>query len=114
MCEVKEYGLYEIDSKYLKFLYEVDSEVYYNVEYEKNLKPFIGIIIINENYNYFIPLTSSKSKHVKWKLQSKEHFLIYEKIQKEKINENTICKISNKNEIIHIISVLDIKKNDTC
>lgn len=59
-----------------------DSEVYYNTSYRNAVKPFVGIIIDMTEYKYFIPLTSAKEKHKKWKNSCDEHFLIYEVIDK--------------------------------
>ena len=82
MAEFDEFGFYTIDADYLQFLNSKDSEVYYNDSYRNAIKPFIGIIVNIEKYKYFIPLTSAKEKHKKWKNICDEHFLIYEIIDK--------------------------------
>ena len=46
MINKAQFGFYEIDIDYLKYLNECDSEVYYNLKYKKDLKPFIGIILL--------------------------------------------------------------------
>lgn len=57
--------LYTVDNSYVKKLYDVDTEVFYEpIGYD--IKPYIGIIIQNNEYDYFIPLTSAKEKHKKW------------------------------------------------
>ena len=83
MINVKEYSFYSIDSNYLKYLYSVDREVYYDPKYKIYTKPYVGIITGIKNHKYFIPLTSAKPKHKKWKNVSNEHFLIYEIIKKD-------------------------------
>ena len=45
MINRAQFGFYEINIDYLKYLNEYDSEVYYNLKYKKDLKPFIGIIL---------------------------------------------------------------------
>lgn len=95
MVKLVNLGLYTIDQEYLKYLYSFDTEVYYSPKYEGSLKPFFGIIVIIDNISYFIPITSAKEKHKKWKNVSNEHFLIYEFIKKNTIN---------------VLAVLDIKK----
>ncbi len=30
--------------------------------------PFLGILVTIDTYSYFIPLTSGKPKHAKWKM----------------------------------------------
>ncbi len=80
MVEVIKYGFYTVNSDYLEYLNKVDSEVYYNPSYRNSIKPFVGIIVGIDNYNFFIPISSAKEKHKKWKNVSDEHFLIYEVI----------------------------------
>lgn len=114
MISTSDYTLYVIDTDYLKYLYSIDNEVYYNPRYHTRMKPFIGIITGIKNYKYFIPLTSAKPKHKKWKNVSNEHFLIY-KVIKHDIKDNGkshyILKKSHGEGLnIHILSVLDIKK----
>lgn len=110
MVESKEFGFYTIDADYLQFLNAKDSEVYYNISYRNAVKPFIGVVINLAEYNYFIPLTSAKEKHKKWKNVCDEHFLIYEVINKDVNVEGDIYKAYSLEEKMHILSVLDIKK----
>ena len=60
MINKAQFGFYEINIDYLKYLNEYDSEVYYNLKYKKDLKPFIGIILLVNEFEYFIPLSSAK------------------------------------------------------
>lgn len=110
MVEFKEFGFYTINADYLQFLNTKDSEVYYNISYRNAVKPFIGVVINLTEYNYFIPLTSAKEKHKKWKNVCDEHFLIYEVINKDVNVEGDIYKAYSLEEKMHILSVLDIKK----
>lgn len=73
MVKLVNLGLYTIDQEYLKYLYSFDTEVYYSPKYEGSLKPFFGIIVIIDDISYFIPITSAKEKHKKWKNVSNEH-----------------------------------------
>ena len=50
MVEVAKYGFYTVNPDYLKYLNEIDSEVYYNSSYRKSIKPFVGIIVGIKNY----------------------------------------------------------------
>ena len=77
---------------YLQFLNSMDSEVYYNASYQTAVKPFVGIVIMVADYHYFIPLTSAKMKHTKWKNVSDECFLIYEILKNERVLDGYICK----------------------
>lgn len=54
---------YNIDDKYIDYLYQFDDKVPYN----KNQKrPYIGVIIDIDNIKYFAPLFSPKSTHKKY------------------------------------------------
>ena len=110
MAEFENFGFYTIDAGYLEFLNRKDSEVYYNSSYRNTLKPFIGIIIDMAECKYFIPLTSAKEKHKKWKNSCDEHFLIYEVIDKSINISGDVYKEYSKDKKIHVMSVLDIKK----
>ena len=93
MVEALDYGFYTVNLDYLKYLNSIDSEVYYNSSYQNAMKPFVGIIVGIENYHYFIPLSSAKEKHKKWKNVSDEHFLIYEVINNSLVKDSGIYKI---------------------
>ena len=72
----------------------------------------MGIIYENQNYNYFIPLTSAKPKHIRWKNVSKSNYVIYEQVNRTtSIPTNWVYKIDTQNnKIKHILAVLEIKK----
>lgn len=110
MAEFENFGFYAINADYLEFLNNIDSEVYYNISYRQAVKPFIGIIIDMAEYKYFIPLTSAKEKHTKWKNSCDEHFLIYEVIDKAINIAGDVYKPYSNDKKIHVLSVLDIKK----
>ena len=110
MAEFENFGFYTIDADYLEFLNSKDSEVYYNASYRNAVKPFIGIIIDMAEYKYFIPLTSAKEKHTKWKNSCDEHFLIYEVIDKSVNIIGDVYKVYSGDKKMHVMSVLDIKK----
>ena len=110
MAEVIKYGFYTVNPDYLEYLNQIDSEVYYNPSYRNSIKPFVGIIVGIENYNYFIPISSAKEKHKRWKNVSDEHFLIYEVIDNNITINGDIYKYYSDEEKMHILSILDIKK----
>ena len=55
-----------IDSNYCDYLRKFDNKVSYN-RFEKELRPFVGILFKIDNYEYFAPLSSPKVKHIKMK-----------------------------------------------
>lgn len=110
MLKFVDFSFYKIETEYLKFLHSIDSEVYYDISYEKNFKPYIDLLIGIENYKYFIPITSPKEKHKLWKNVSSEHFLIYEVVKENEKYSNHIYKAYSSNKLIHVLGVLDLKK----
>ncbi len=58
--------LVKINSEYCNYLRQFDEKVSYNSG-NKELRPFIGILFTIENLEYFAPLSSPKSKHLKMK-----------------------------------------------
>lgn len=105
----KDFGFYNIDLAYLKYLHHIDSEVRYSEEKAYNRKPFLGILVIINSYNYFIPLTSSKPKHLRWKIIGKDYFLIYETIQPEERRPSDIIR-AHDSKLLKLLAVLDVKK----
>ena len=64
-----------ISQDYLKYLHDHCSEVYYK-QFNYDNKPYLGILINNENNQYVIPLSSAKEKHKLWKNTDTNRFLI--------------------------------------
>lgn len=56
--------LVKVDTEYCDYLREFDNKVSYN-KYEKELRPFIGVLFTIKNIEYFAPLSSPKPKHLK-------------------------------------------------
>lgn len=99
-----------MDVAYLKHLHDdVDSEVYYPTD-KYDTKHFLGILVGIENYTYFIPFSSSKVRHLKWKNVASDHYLIYEIVNKNILSRNAVCKPHKGDLVFHILAVLDIKK----
>ena len=55
-----------VSSDYCDYLRKFDNKVAYN-KYEKELRPFIGILFKIDECEYFAPLSSLKEKHKKMK-----------------------------------------------
>ncbi len=98
-----------IEQDYIKKLNSACPEVYYKSRgYES--KPYIGILVSNDNKKYVIPLSSAKEKHKKWKNVDRDRYLVYEMAEKSSMGENDIWVEIDSNMVKHILSVLDIKK----
>ena len=76
----EEFKIVHVDAEYMKALHNADHEVMYreNAEYVK--KPFLGILVTNEEKKYVIPLTSAKEKHRTWADVNQSYYRIYEVI----------------------------------
>lgn len=55
-----------VNSEYCDYLRKFDNKVSYN-KFEKELRPFIGILFKIDSCEYFAPLSSPKDKHKKMK-----------------------------------------------
>ncbi len=115
--EVKfsDFSIYNVDVEYLKYLHDVDSEVFYRSD-ERVKKPFLGVVVDIDSRTYFIPITSVKPRHKNWFTAYSNRFLIYEDVNKNKIDwESAQSKwiykdLSRNNRIRHILGELIIYK----
>lgn len=98
-----------ISQDYLKYLHDHCSEVYYK-QFNYDNKPYLGILINNENNQYVIPLSSAKEKHKLWKNTDINRFLVYENCDKSSLSKNAIYKENPDGSIKHILSAIDLKK----
>ena len=53
-------------------------------------KPYLGILINENDDLYVIPLSSAKEKHTTWKNVEADRFLIYEKCGTKLLSKNAI------------------------
>ena len=59
---------YHVDAGYCEFLRQTDPCVQY-IQDDKNMRPFVGILLTVGRLDYFAPLTSPKPKHKRMKNQ---------------------------------------------
>lgn len=94
---------YIVNKEYVSFLQKYDKKVE-NIDYQVKLKPYIGIVIKINDFNYYVPISSAKEKH--YKMKEDMDFI---KI----IKNNKILGVLNLNNMIPIldedISVLKYK-----
>ena len=87
---------YIADKEYVNYLRKFDKKVE-NIEYNSKLKPYIGILININNFNYYVPISSAKEKHYK----IKEGMDFVKIIQNDKIigvlNINNMIPITDSN-----------------
>ena len=74
---------YVVDKKYINYLTQFDPHVGY-VEYGGRLKLHVGVLLTIEDFHYYVPISSAKSKHQKMsnsldfhKLQDKSTGYLY-------------------------------------
>jgi len=61
-------NLYLIDIKYIRNLAKADDNVMsVSPQIDKESRPFVGIVVVCEDHEYCVPLSSPKSKHVSMK-----------------------------------------------
>ena len=58
----KNFKIVKVDSKYCDYLRKFDNKVSYNAG-SKDLRPFVGVLFIIGDCEYFAPLSSPKLKH---------------------------------------------------
>ena len=68
MKQPERLSIYLVDMKYIRDLANVDDRVRsVSPQINKQTRPFVGIVIINDNKQYCIPFSSPKPKHSKMK-----------------------------------------------
>ena len=83
-----------VDSDYCDYLRQFDNKVAYN-KYEKELRPFIGILFKIDTCKYFAPLSSPKPKHRRMK-----NMIDFFKIKDGElgaVNFNNMIPVTDKN-----------------
>ncbi len=98
---------YIADKDYISYLKKYDDKVE-NINYSAKLKPYIGIVVNINEFNYYVPISSAKSKHYK----IKEGMDFIKIMQADKIigvlNLNNMVPILN--EKIQILNYREIDK----
>lgn len=57
---------YIVDKEYVNYLQKFDKRVE-NIDYNAKIKPYLGILITINEFNYYVPISSTKEKHYKIK-----------------------------------------------
>ena len=110
--QFENYGFYNIEREYLRFLNSKDSQVFFEDTEEYERKPHLGIVVGINGMKYCIPLTSAKPGHLGWANVSKHNIVIYEKVDKSEIHRKDVWKkIGTTDTYKKIMAVLEIPKN---
>ena len=62
--------LYRVDINYIKYLYKFDKRVQYNPNSDDSYtkrRPYLGIVLKENDLNYFVPLEHPRIEHIKMK-----------------------------------------------
>ncbi len=105
MSGVQMISLYEIDDNYIEYLRKFDKKVLSpKVEDRKFTRKYVGILLHNKEYNYFIPLSSYKAE---------VYNNMYESPSLKKIGDMAVLRINNMipamDSVIHRINFRDEK-----
>lgn len=65
---MKSLKIYEIENTYIDYLASFAPHLFHNKkENQKNERKYIGIVLTVNDFDYFVPLSSFKEKHIKMK-----------------------------------------------
>lgn len=64
---MEELLFYVVDRKYIQYLSEFEKHISYNKDDIGHSRPYLGIVLKIENYEYFVPLYSYKEHYKKYK-----------------------------------------------
>lgn len=78
---MEELLFYVVDKNYIKFLSKFESHVSYNKDEKGHSRPYLGIVLKVEKYNYFVPLYSYKKHYEKYK-NNPSFFFVYDRKNK--------------------------------
>ena len=87
-------AIVKVSTDYCDYLRKFDNKVAYNMN-EKELRPFIGILFKVNNCEYFAPLSSPKSKHLKMK--NMIDFIRIKDGELGAVNFNNMIPVTQKN-----------------
>ena len=64
---MEELLFYTVDRNYIRYLSEFESHISYNKDEIGHSRPYLGIVLRIEKYEYFVPLYSYKKHYEKYK-----------------------------------------------
>ena len=78
---MEELLFYTVDKNYIKYLSEFEEHISYNKDEVGHSRPYVGIVLRIEQYEYFVPLYSYKEHYKKYK-NNPSLFFVYDRIKK--------------------------------
>lgn len=77
---------YVVNKEYVTHLHKYDNKVE-NIDYKNKIKPYIGIVLNINNYEYYVPISSAKQKYYKLR------------------NQIDLYKIEREEEILGVLNI---------
>ena len=107
---MEELLFYTIDKDYIKYLSKFEKHISYNKDEIGHSRPYIGIVLKINEYNYFVPLYSYKEHYERYK-NNPSFFFIYSR------KEETLAIIKFSAMIpvpknLNVIKLLEYDKQD--
>mgnify|MGYP003366740021 CR=1 FL=1 len=103
------FKIVKVDSKYCDYLRQFDNKVPYNA-FSKELRPFLGILFIVNDVEYFVPLSSPKEKHKT--LKNTLDLLKIDNGNLGVINFNNMIPVKNDNYTDYDLSLQNKNKSE--
>lgn len=100
---MKELLFYTIDNNYIKYLSKFEKHISYNKDEIGHSRPYLGIILKIEEYEYFVPLYSYKEHYQKYK-NNPSFFFVYDRKKKPL----AIIKFSAMIPVLKNINVINL------
>ena len=107
---MEELLFYTVDRNYIRYLSEFESHISYNKDEIGHSRPYLGIVLRIEKYEYFVPLYSYKEHYEKYK-NNPSFFFVYDRKNKPL----AIIKFSAMIPVpdnINVTSILEYDKQD--
>ena len=99
-----DFYFYNVDEEYIDRLRQIDTRVQ---NYYEN-KPYLGIIRLNDRYNYFIPISSPKDKNIDMDEEGDFYFLLYEYIAIKELTYKNIVRQYTGNMAQKLLGTLSV------
>ena len=111
---MKNLYLVRVNTDYIKYLKQLDSNVQDNSNQKKN-KPYLGVLLEKNGQKYFVPLSSPKEKHKIFLELEKENKLPIDAFLIKELDENKLIGILNINNMIpvtdEVVEYFNIKED---
>ena len=105
---MEELLFYVVDKKYIKYLSVFEKHISYNKDEIGHSRPYLGIVLKIESYNYFVPLYSYKKHYEKYR-NNASFFFVYDRKNKPL----AIIKFSSMIPVpknMNVVELLDYNK----